>query len=277
MNPSLLACVGVLLLAGTAAAEDLHDHARHRPSGVELEGHAHAHPGIDLAHPIVTESPVPETHLRLDYNFADSDDGREHTLTASAEYAFTPNLSVEAVLPYTFLDPDEGGTAGRIADTTVGVKLATYQFIDHGLIPAVGLEVVLPTGNEERGIGSDHVVELEPFVRVGYRAGRLEIIGSFGVGIPLNQDDAEDEEEDFALAYGVSTLYHVMPDVQALLELHGESVFGDADESVFSLSPGVTFQPFADKSITIGLGATVPLTDDKPFDYAINVMTIVHF
>jgi hypothetical protein len=274
---TLLAGVGVLLLAGTAFAEDLHDHGRHRPSGVELEGHTHAHPGVDFAHPIITESPLPETHLRLDYNFAGSGDGREHTLTASGEYAFTPNFSVEAALPYTLLDPDDAGTAGRLGDATVGVKLATYQFVEHGLLPAVGLEINLPTGNEERGIGSDHVVELEPFVRAGYRAGPLELIGSLAVGIPLNQEDDESDDEDFALAYNVSTLYHVTPDVQALLELHGESVFGGADESVFSLSPGVTFQPFADKSVTIGLGVTVPVTDDKPFDYAINFMTIVHF
>jgi hypothetical protein len=43
------------------------------------------------------------------------------------------------------------------------------------------------------------------------------------------------------------------------MELHGELVFGDADESVFSVSPRLTFQPFRDKSIALGIGLTVPV------------------
>ena len=66
-------------------------------------------------------------------------------------------------------------------------------------------------------------------------------------------------------------------DVQALVELHGESVFGDDDNSELYVSPGLLMQPFQDKSISIGVGATIPLTDDEELDYAINVMTIVHF
>lgn len=47
--------------------------------------------------------------------------------------------------------------------------------------------------------------------------------------------------------------------------------------SAFYISPGITFQPLDDKSINVGLGVTLPLTDDRDFDYAVNMMTIIHF
>ena len=139
-------CIGA---AAAFAQDDLHDEARHR-STLEHEEHLHAHPGVDLSHPIVNESPVPETHLRIDYNFADVGDGSEHAISATAEYALTQNFSVEAVLPYVFVDPDDGEGADRLGDAIFAVKLATYEFVDHRILPAIGVEVVLPTGNEKK-------------------------------------------------------------------------------------------------------------------------------
>jgi hypothetical protein len=269
--------MAISVLFRVAAAETIHDDPHHRPAGGGEREHMHAHPGVDLTHPIVTESPLPETHVRLDYAFANDGGNIEHGFQVSGEYAFIPEFSIEAALPYSLLDPENAGPIGGIADAVLAVKLATYRLADHHVIPAIGVEVVLPTGNEERGIGNDHVVELEPFVRAGMWVGSFELIGTAAIGVPLNQDVAEDDEEDFAVSYNLSTLYHLTPDLQALLEFHGETIVGDADVSTFFLSPGVTFQPFEDKSITIGVGATVPVTQDKPFDYAVNLMTIVHF
>ncbi|HEY0008766.1 MAG TPA: transporter [Tepidisphaeraceae bacterium] len=253
-----------------------HDEPRHRPHGAG--DHAgHAHPGVDLSHPIVIESPLPETKLRVNYSFSDGGDESAHVAEIEAEYAFTQNFSIEAVLPYVFLNPDDGASENGLGDSIIAFKFASYAWIDQRVLPAVGFEVILPTADEEKGLGSDHVVELEPFFRIGYWSGPFEFIGSVSVGIPLNQTDEESEEEDFALGYGVSVLYHAAPSLQALVEFHGESVYGAEDVHAFYISPGATFQPFADKSINVGVGATLPVTDDRDFDYAINVMSIFHF
>src|SRR5688500_14816264 len=116
--PILLAAVFTAALPIAARGTDAHDHDRrpdyghghaedrpggtHQPAGSEAEHHAHAHPGVDLSHPIVTESPVPETKARFNYGFADSGDADEHEAEVELEYAFTPNFSVEAILPYVF-------------------------------------------------------------------------------------------------------------------------------------------------------------------------------
>lgn len=252
-----------------------HDEPRHRPENTDAHA-GHAHPGVDISHPIVTESPLPETKLRLNYSFADGDDGNAHEAALEAEYAFTQNFSVEAVIPYVFIDPDDGSAENGFGDASIAFKLASYAWVDHNLLPAIGLEVALPTADEEKGLGTDHVVELEPFFRVGYWNGPFEVIGTVGVGIPLNQTDEESEEEDFSLSYGLSLLYHVAPTLQALLELHGQSIFGGDDAHSLYISPGVTFQPFDDRSMNIGLGVTLPLTDERDFDYGINVMWILH-
>lgn len=255
-----------------------HDEPRHRPAGTADDAHAgHAHPGVDLSHPLLIESPLPETKLRLNYRFFDGGDGREHEAEVEAEYAFTQNVSIEAVLPYAFVNPDEGPSENGLGDAIVAFKFATYAWVDRRFLPAVGLEVVLPTGDEEDGLGSDHVVELEPFLRIGYWNGPFELIGFVSLGVPLNQTSEESDEEDFAIGYGLSTLYHIAPSLQAVVELQGDFVFGDEDVQAFYVSPGVTFQPFADKSISFGLGATLPVTDDRDFDYALNFVSTFHF
>jgi hypothetical protein len=159
----------------------------------------------------------------------------------------------------------------------LAAKLASYEFADHGFIPAVGVAVSFPTGRDESGVGSDHVIELEPYVRFGLIRGPLDIVGTLNLGIPLNQTSDERDEEDFSLAYNLAFIYHVLPDVQVMVELHGESVFGDADEDSLYISPGVTFQPFADKSLNFGVGVSLPLrSEDREFDYSVNLLAIVH-
>ncbi len=279
---ALLSLMSAALLVTVARAQNAahdHDHADvplHAPAGSGSHS-GHAHPGVNLTHPIVVESPLPETKLAAKYHFSDGGEGTEHEAELEAEYAFTRNFSIEAVLPYVLVNPDGGESESGLSDAILAFKLASYDWVDHHVLPAVGVEVILPTGDEEKGIGSDHIVEIEPFVRVGFWSGPFEFIGSVGIGFPFNQTDEEDAEEDFEIAYGVSSLYHVAPSFQALVEVHGDSVLGKEDQSALYISPGVTLQPLDDKSINIGIGATLPLTEDRDFDYAINVMTIIHF
>lgn len=281
-------CVLTSLAAQPASAQHRHadhDHAGHGDADhAATEKHqpawhsgdaAHAHPGVALSHPIVVESPLPETKLRLNYSFSDGDE-RTNVFALEAEYAFVQNFSIEAVVPYVFVNPEDGASENNLDNIILAAKFASYRWVDQQFLPAIGVEVHLPTGDDDKGIGSDHVIELEPFLRVGAWYGQFEFIGTFAVGIPLNQNSEERDEEDFELAYGVSVLYHLAPNVQALLELTGESVFGAEDETALYISPGVTFQPLSDKSINFGIGVSLPLTDDRDFDYAVNAMCIFH-
>ena len=41
-------------------------------------------------------------------------------------------------------------------------------------------------------------------------------------------------------------------------------------------SPGLTFEPFADESVNVGVGVSVPLAGDRDFDYAVNLRVLFH-
>jgi hypothetical protein len=273
------ASVGALGQVGSVSPHDLDDpgHA-HRPAGVGAAGHAgHAHPDIDVAHGIVTESPVPETEFMLGYSLAGSGGGKEHGVVASFEYAFVRGFSLEVTVPYDVPDPAGGGAVGRLGDVELAAKWATYAFADRGVIPALGVAVALPTGvGDARGGGSDHVIEVEPFARVGFVRGPLQVVGTINLGIPLNQSAEEREAERFRVAHGLALIYELRPHVQAMLELHGESAFGDDERHAVYASPGLTFEPFADESVNIGVGVSVPMAGDRDSDYTVNLRVLFH-
>jgi hypothetical protein len=135
------------------------------------DGHSHTKKGLHFSHPLISESPSPDTKIRLDYFFFDvegeSEEGeeeegggfKEHTIRLEAEYAFSRNISLEVNVPYTFIDPDEGQGEDHFNNIEVGLKLASFIFEEYGLLLGGGIEFGIPAGDDEKGIGSDHVIE----------------------------------------------------------------------------------------------------------------------
>lgn len=248
------------------------------------EHSSHSHDGkLHFSHPLVAESPSPDTKMRFDYLFAnepdeDAEAGAErHTMNFEGEYAFTPSFSIEMDIPYTFLDSDEGQSTNRLDNVEVGLKYANFAFAEHGLLLGGGIELVLPTGNEEKGIGSDHVLEVEPFLDFGYKHDRLEIVGFTSFGLPQNENG--EDEADLELGWNLSTLYHISPKFQVLLEFDGEHVYGGEEDGVniVNVTPGIKVSPLDSSNLQIGIGVSVPLTDDKEFHARPILSVFYHF
>jgi len=157
----------------------------------ELSSHSHISGEPHFSHPLVSESPSPDTKARLDYFFANEAGTDRHTVRFEAEYAFTPWLSLEVEAPYTFLDPHEEEATDRLVNVEVRMKYANFTFAEYGLLLGGGIKFGLPTGNEEKGIGSDHVLEVEPFVDFGYRRNRWEIVGFTSFSLPVNENGGD--------------------------------------------------------------------------------------
>lgn len=87
--------VVLLFIPGPATGDEVHSH------GVAP---AH-HPGLHFSHPLISESPSPDTKVRLDYFFqhVDSNDEKadQSTLRLEAEYAFhrTFSVSIQGPMP----------------------------------------------------------------------------------------------------------------------------------------------------------------------------------
>ena len=267
-----------LLRAVVAPAAPVdHDHEPHDAElGHGRAGRHHAHP--HFTHPLVTESPLPENQARFDAAFARGSDADEFSVEASVEFALTPNLGVELALPYVWVDPEEGGGTDGIGNAEVAAKYADYRFGDSGFVLGAGIEIELPTGDDEAGTGDDQQIVLEPNVGVGYRSGPLEVIGMLRFGIPVNEPEADAADVDLELGADLSLLYHVTPRVAGLLEFNGTAVVaGESDETLLTINPGLSLDPVGTGRLRIGIGAGVPVTDDAESDWEARTMVIFHF
>lgn len=70
----------------------------------DLDDHDHDHEGLHFSHPIVSESPSPDTKMRVDYGFTDITENDEELsqngARLEAEYALHPSFSIEFEVPY---------------------------------------------------------------------------------------------------------------------------------------------------------------------------------
>jgi len=264
--PAAVAIPDTALLVDLAAAAAPHD---------EHGGHIHGQT-LHFSHPILGESPSPDTKLRLGGIRGSGDEGDATTLFLEAEYAFDPAFSIGLDVPYTFLDPDGGPSEDALDNVGVVFKFANFAFADRGLLLGYGIEFGLPTGDEDAGIGSDHLFELAPFLDFGYMAGNLETVGFATFGIPTHQRGSEESETE--LESSLSFLYHVNESVAPLLEFDSQGVLsGDEDDLwIVNVSPGVKLAPFADKSVKLGLSVGWPLTDDEEFETRVAASLFCH-
>jgi hypothetical protein len=254
----------------------------------------HGNPnGLHFSHPLITESPSPDTKIRLDYFFLDVDgevededlgeegEGpsrfKENTVNLELEYAFTRNISIEADIPYTFINPDEGKDTSHFNTVDIGVKLATFILEEYGVLLGGGLEFGLPTGDDDKGIGSDNIFEIEPFLSFGWKYKILEVVSFLHLGIPVNQKGDQDEGNE--LGYNLSTLLHATEWLEVLLEFDGETVLNGEEEgeSVLNIDPGVKFKPFKSQELHVGFGAGFPVTHDEEFEVRLVASVFYHF
>jgi hypothetical protein len=138
-------------------------------TGLKAQEHDddHDHDHLHFSHPMVTESPSPDTKIRLDYlgtRVSDPTDLREHVVRLEGEYAFNHTVSVAVATPFVWRTAPQTARASGLGDIEVSLKAASLMFGDRGLLLGSGLSSSLPTGNDLKGIGSGHIVELEPFV-----------------------------------------------------------------------------------------------------------------
>ena len=126
------------------------------------------------------------------------------TVTAAAEGlgAFTQDFvyerrigsrnQIEVKVPITFLERGSGSWRGGVGDVAIGFKRNLFHSLNTGSIFSLTGEVVLPTGNADKGFGKG-VTVFEPFVTFGQilpGAGFLHFQG--GLEAPADRDLADE-------------------------------------------------------------------------------------
>ncbi|MBW2288574.1 MAG: hypothetical protein JRG90_12205 [Deltaproteobacteria bacterium] len=243
----------------------------HLAGAAEAEPPAHQEQ-LHFAHPLVVESPSPDTKIRLHY-FFDNDAGEDkdqvHTLHLEAEFAFARWVSLEVDTPYTFISPEEGGSRHNVGDVEVALKFACFAFAESGLLLGAGIEFGIPTGNDDKGIGSSHTAVVEPFLDAGFKVRDLETVAFLAFGVPFNTKGGDEAHEaDWEVEWELAFLYHVMPWLEATVEFEGEHVVGGEEDgvTVFNMTPGIKVTPFEQHAFKIGAGVSFPLTHDNEYN-----------
>ncbi len=280
------AASGILLaVAATGSGASALAHENHDAGGEGL---------LHFSHPLFTESPSPDTKLRVDWFFArlvgekaGEEDMPEpatlpadvHSFRLEGEYAFTPSLSLEVDVPVSVRDPvGVIGSASSLDTVDIALKYANFHFAEHGLLLGGGIEFGLPTGSDAKGIGSDHIIDIEPFLDFGFQRGALEIVGFLSAGLPVN-DRPEDGAADAELGVDLSALYHASSRFALLIELNGEHVYGgeEAGLDVWNLAPGFKIRPWRDLALAFGFGVQIPLGGRKEQKIRTLLSVFYHF
>lgn len=236
----VLPCTFVLLAAAlnpTAAAAQENDHDA---------DHDHDHGVLHFSHPMVTESPSPDTKFRLDGEFlrVDQPVGPHATeYRAEFEYAFAPTFSLAVVVPYDRITFPPIARASAMGSVELSAKAASYAFARSGALVGGGVTVGLPTGSDAKGIGSGHLYEISPFIDAALKRGPVELVGFLTYSALANRDATDENERE--LTFDGSLLWRAAREIELLAELSTSRSFvsGEPAYSDTFVAPGFKWRP----------------------------------
>ncbi len=166
-------------------------------------------------------------------------DGKEMDATLYLNYGLADNWSVVLAPGYTKWDQDRGGDEAGISDTGV---LSTYRILDEaeaGFDLAVMGRVSLPTGDDDKGLGTGSV-EPGASVILSKTLGPIIAVANLGGTLIL---DADDGEEDYILGAVFEGIYPVSEQLSVNGQFSASTArWEHGDESV-DLGAGVRFTP----------------------------------
>jgi mono/diheme cytochrome c family protein len=111
------------------------------------------------------------------------------------ERRFGARNQIEVNLPVDFQRAAGGGWSRGIGDLALAFKRTVYSSVRTGRIAAAGMEVILPTGNEDRGLGNGYAI-YEPFAMWGQQLPRQSFLQMHG-GVELPSDSSRGAREAY--------------------------------------------------------------------------------
>jgi len=147
---------------------------------------------LNLPRALFTEKAFPENEVLLTSTIALRGPG-----SVMNELVYEQRLSarsqLEVGVPFGVLNQTSSGWTAGLGDLGFAFKDAILQSARTGSILALGLDVSVPTGRTEQGLGAG-VTIFEPFIAVGQILPRGAFIqAQAGVGLPVDMDTAKPE------------------------------------------------------------------------------------
>jgi len=233
---------------------------------------------LEFSHPIFTESISPDTKIRFNYVKTKVEDSlSSHSFDLEMEYAPVPAFSIHLDVPYTVLRPKNSSSLSHLEDVELALKFANFAFAKHKVLLGYGISFGFPTGSDMKGIGSDHIFSIDPFLNGGIIWRKWEGTAYFTFDIPTHQ--LPEENLQTGLETRLTALYHLNPYWQLLVEAGNSKEIGHqmATEKNYDIAEAVKFRPDPGKPWILAFGVRQPLGDNTEFKFQGMFSLFYHF
>jgi hypothetical protein len=214
---------------------------------------------LNLPRPLVTEKAYPEDEVVWETGVTTEGDAVANALVY--EKRFGPQSQIEIKLPLDFQELPEGDWTGGIGDIGVGFKHALVHSLETGSIFSVTGEVILPTGNEDEGLGKG-VTIIEPFVTFGQILPADSFLhAQAGMEIPTDSTRAEREAFWRFVLGKTFTQGEFGRAWSPMMEVLAKRELADGEEMLWDLVPQAQVTLNKRQHIMMNVGVRVPLNE----------------
>jgi Putative MetA-pathway of phenol degradation len=146
-------CLAICVMTGAAAAEE---------------------PVVDYTHTLLVRRPLMEQEVETQVGYRSGSRGREADATIALDVRLLPRWQIELAAPLLYLDPPSAPDEAGMGDLVLENKVLLYLSPERKLMLSGGVDVVLPTGSSNRGLGG--AVGFAPFAVVGFKVGGFDVL-----------------------------------------------------------------------------------------------------
>jgi len=170
-----------------------------------------------------------------------------------------------------------GVHTSAVGSGEIALKLASFAAAEHGFLLGGGIGFGVPTGNDSKGIGSGHLVEVEPYVDLGYMHEKMEFVSFASYSTATRRKAGEENEKSIGVA--VSLLYHLDPRFESLVELETRRLSNaeGSNDQVVNAGVGVKYHVSRIRALVVGIGGRIPVTTQREFQSEIILSALYHF
>jgi hypothetical protein len=233
---------------------------------------------LEFSHPLVTESISPDTKIRFTYlNTKINSLITSQTNVLELEYAPVPGFSIHLDVPYSTLKQRGTSSFSNLDNIELTFKFANFAFARHNVLLGYGIGFGLPTGNDNKGIGSNHILNIEPFLNGGYMWRKWEWTAYFTFSVPTYQ--RENESIQSSLQSRVTALYHLNNYWQLVSEFGNERDISRSSNqnSNYDLLEGFKYFPFGHVPWIIGAAVREPIGTNSDLNFQWLLTLFYHF
>ena len=131
-------------------------------------------PAVDYTHTLLLRRPLLEQEVETQVGYRSGSRGREADATIALDVRLLPRWQIELAAPVLYLDPSRASAEAGIGDLVLENKVLFYFSPERKLMLSGGVDVVLPTGSPDRGLGG--AVGFAPFAVVGFKVGGFDVL-----------------------------------------------------------------------------------------------------